>query len=139
MSREMLIRGLNEDLAGELGAIIRYTYHAGQAKGPQSETLRRLFRDGAADELEHAAFLTDIIVSLGGEPTTTPSAFAKPDSLPAMLTVDLSIARANVDRYREHSVLAAQLDDVELEFELEEIAADVLSCAVQIQCALNQM
>ena len=30
MSKETLIRGLNEDLAAEWGTIIRYTYQAGK-------------------------------------------------------------------------------------------------------------
>ena len=31
MSREKLIEGLNEDLAAELGTVIRYTYQAAKA------------------------------------------------------------------------------------------------------------
>ncbi len=33
MSKEELIRGLNDDLAAEWGTIIRYTYQAGKAFG----------------------------------------------------------------------------------------------------------
>jgi len=44
MSKETLIQGLNEDLAGELGTIIRYNYQAGRADGPVGEGLRKMFR-----------------------------------------------------------------------------------------------
>ena len=33
MSKENLIKGLNEDLAAELGTVIRYNYQAGKSFG----------------------------------------------------------------------------------------------------------
>jgi hypothetical protein len=44
MSKDALIEGLNKDLAGELGTIIRYNYQAGRAEGPIGEHLRAMFR-----------------------------------------------------------------------------------------------
>jgi hypothetical protein len=40
--RAALIEGLNEDLSGELGTIIRYNYQAGKAYGPIGAQLRGL-------------------------------------------------------------------------------------------------
>ena len=57
MSKETLIRGLNEDLAAEWGTVIRYTYQAGKAFGLLGAELRELFQGEAQDELGHAAFL----------------------------------------------------------------------------------
>jgi bacterioferritin len=133
MSRERLIQGLNEDLAGELGTVIRKTYQAGQAAGPAGERVRALLRGDVADELEHAAFLTDVIVDLGGEPTTVPAGFEKAASLRGMLEVDLALEQADVQRYMEHARLAEELNEVELRLKLEEIAADEAGHAREIR------
>jgi bacterioferritin len=139
MSNKKLIEGLNQDLAGELGTIIRYNYQAGKVNGPVGERLRQMFRDEVADEFGHAAFLTDAIVDLGGEPTTTPADFDKPDSLKAMLEVDVAMERADVKRYMAHAHLAEEIGDVELRLKLEEIAADEAGHARTLQRILRGM
>jgi bacterioferritin len=139
MSKETLLKGLNEDLAGELGTIIRYNYQAGRADGPIGEHLRQMFRQEIPDELGHAAFLTDVIVDLGGEPTTMPASFEKPGSAKAMLELDLEMEKADVQRYSQHARLADELGLVELKLKLEEIAADEAGHARQIQRILRGM
>ena len=134
---DALLRGLNEDLAGELGTIIRYNYQAGRAYGPIGEHVRDLFRADLQDELGHAAFLTDVIVDLGGEPTTTPMAFEKPASLRGALELDLELEHADVERYKAHALLAEQVGDIELKLKLEEIAADESRHARQLQRILK--
>jgi bacterioferritin len=118
-----LIAELNEDLARKLGAVIRYNYQAAKAAGPDAAQLRRLFHYEAAEELGHAAFLAEAIVSLGGEPTTTPMEFDKPCCPRLTLEVDVLLERMDVKRYREHARLAGDLAEVELQARLEEIAA----------------
>ena len=139
MSKDTLIKGLNEDLAGELGTIIRYNYQAGRAEGLIGEHLRAMFRQEIPDELGHAAFLTDVIVDLGGEPTTTPMEFEKPASVEAMLKLDLAMEQADVQRYTEHARLAEKLGHTELKLKLEEIASDEGRHARQIGRILRGM
>ncbi len=139
MKRQQLIDGLNEDLAAELGTIIRYNYQAGKAEGPVGRSLRDMFRDEAEDELGHAAFLTDVIADLGGEPTTSPAPFEKPPTMREMLEVDLRMEQADVERYMEHAELAEELGQVELKMKLEEIAADEAGHAREIQRILRGM
>jgi bacterioferritin len=136
-ARDALLAGLNEDLSGELGTIIRYNYQAGRAYGPVGEHIRELFRAEVMDELGHAAFLTDVIVDLGGEPTTSPMPFDKPDSLKETLELDLRMEHADVERYKAHALLAEQIGDIELKLKLEEIAADESRHARQIQRILK--
>jgi bacterioferritin len=124
MSKQDLVKGLNEDLAAELGTIIRYNYQAGKMVGPASQGLRAWFREEVADELGHAAYLTDVIVDLGSEPTTTPTDFAKPDSLKEMLELDLEMELRDVEHYQAHAALADELGYAELKTKLEEMAAD---------------
>jgi bacterioferritin len=139
MKRQRLIDGLNEDLAGELGTIIRYNYQAGKADGPVGRALRAMFREEAEDELGHAAFLTDVIADLGGEPTTTPAPFEKPATMKEMLEVDLGMEQGDVERYMDHAALADELGQVELKMKLEEIAADEAGHAREIQRILRGM
>lgn len=124
MSKEELIKGLNEDLAAEWGTIIRYTYQAGKSFGILGAELREIFEEETQDELGHAAFLTDVIIDLGGEPTTMPRQFDKPNNLKAMLELDLQMELDDVENYMKHANMAEELGYVELKMKLEEMAAD---------------
>ena len=137
MSKEALIHGLNEDLAAEWGTIIRYTYQAGKAFGFVGVELREWFAEEALDEMGHAAFLTDIIVDLGGEPTTTPKEFSKPEDLKAMLELDLEMEMQDVENYRKHAGLAEELGLFELQLKLEEMAVDEAGHARELRRILK--
>lgn len=138
-SMDDLIRGLNEDLSGELGTVIRYNYQAGKAQGPVGEHVRELFREEVEDEMGHAAYLTDVIADLGGEPTTDPMAFEKPDTLTGMLELDLEMEHADIERYKSHARLAEELGEVEVKVKLEEIASDETRHARRLQRMLRGM
>jgi len=70
MDKQTLIDHLNDDLAGELSAIIQYLTYAAKATGPYRQELAQFFLTEVADEQLHAQFLANKIVALGGEPTT---------------------------------------------------------------------
>jgi bacterioferritin len=124
MTKEDLIRGLNEDLSAELGTVIRYTYQAAKCYGLVAAELRELLAKEAQDELGHAAFLMDVIEDLGGEPTTTPKPFDKVSDLKQMLKLDVEMEAKDVENYLAHAKLADELQLPELKMKLEEMAAD---------------
>jgi bacterioferritin len=124
MSKENLIQGLNEDLAAELGTVIRYTYQAAKCYGLQGAELRELLVKEAQDELGHAAYLMDVIADLGGEPTTTPKSFEKPADLKGMIALNVKMEAEDVTNYLAHAELAEQLKLPEIKMKLEEMAAD---------------
>lgn len=132
-----LIEGLNQDLAAELGTVIRYAYQASKSFGLMGIELREMFTEEIADELGHATFLMDVIVDLGGEPTTTPKSFDKPESLKEMLELDLAMERQDVAEYRQHAALAEELGYVELQMKLEEMAADEAGHARELRRILK--
>src|SRR3990170_9076990 len=70
MNKQELAKNLNEDLAGEFGAIIQYLTYAAKATGPYRPQLSQFFLAEVVDEQMHAQFLANKIVALGGEPTT---------------------------------------------------------------------
>jgi bacterioferritin len=124
MSKENFIKGLNEDLSGELGTVIRYNYQAGKSYGLLGKELREMLASEITDELGHARFLTDVIIDLGGEPSTTPKDFEKPENLKDMLELDLKMEENDVKNYLKHSKEAEDLGYIELKMKLEEMAAD---------------
>jgi len=138
-SKKDLIAGLNEDLAGELGTVIRYTYQAGKSFGVVGVELREMFARETADELRHASFLTDIIVDLGGEPTTMPKEFARPKSIKAMLELDLKMEESDVRAYEERAKQADALGLTELKIKLEEMAAEESGHARELRRILKGM
>ena len=137
MSKEELIKGLNEDLAAELGTVIRYTYQASKAFGLQGIELREMFAEEVQDELGHAAYLMDVIVDLGGEPTTMPKEFAKPEGVKAMLEVDVEMEKDDVENYTAHARLAEELGLVGMQMKLEEMAADEAGHARELRRLLK--
>lgn len=124
MTKEELIKGLNEDLAAELGTVIRYNYQAGKSFGVTGIELREMFEEEIKDELGHASFLTDIIIDLGGEPTTTPKEFEKPGTIKEMLELNIKMELEDVENYKKHAAWAEKLDMIELKMKLEDMAAD---------------
>lgn len=123
-TKEELIKGLNHDLAAELGTVIRYTYQSSKATGFAGVELRELLETEIQDELGHAAYLMDIIVDLGGEPTTQPQDFEKPEGLKAMLELDIEMEKQDVEHYKAHAALAEELGHVDVQLQLEDMAAD---------------
>jgi bacterioferritin len=137
MSKEELIQGLNQDLAAEWGTVIRYTYQGGKAFGFLGLELREMFEEEVQDELGHASFLTDVIVDLGGEPTTAPKEFPKPEGLKEMLELDLEMEKQDVENYQKHAQSAEELGLVELQLKLEEMAADEAGHARELRRILK--
>ncbi|HEX5136677.1 MAG TPA: ferritin-like domain-containing protein [Planctomycetota bacterium] len=137
MTKDDLIRGLNEDLAAELGTIIRYTYQASRSFGLGGLELRAVFLRERLDELGHAAFLMDVIVDLGGEPTTAPKPFAKPSGLGEMLELDLRTENEDVANYTRRARQAEELGLLELKVRLEEMAADEAGHARELRRILK--
>jgi bacterioferritin len=105
MDKKTLIANLNEDLAGELGAIIQYLTYATKATGPYRPQLAAFFLAEVADEQMHAQFLANKIVALGGEPTTTPrpvpTAETNREMLEAVLAAELQAGKDYTQRAEE--------------------------------------
>jgi bacterioferritin len=137
MTKEELIKGLNEDLAAELGTVIRYTYQASRSFGLWGLELREMFARERLDEIGHAAFLMDMIVDLGGEPTTTPKPFEKPADPKEMLELDLRMENEDIASYTKRAALADELGFTELKLKLEEMAADEAGHARELRRILR--
>ena len=124
MDKQTLIDHLNEDLAGELGAIIQYITYAAKATGPYRPQLVQFFLAEVADEQMHAQFLADKIVALGGEPTTTPRPVPPADTNRKMLQEVLAAERQATKDYTQRALEAEEYGDKGLVVQLEDMVRD---------------
>jgi bacterioferritin len=124
MTKEQMIAALNEDLAGELSAVIQYLTYAAKATGPYRPQLAQFFLDEVADEQLHAQFLANKIVALGGEPTTTPRPVPEAANNREMLEAVLTAETGAVRDYTERAQQADDLGDKGLAVQLEDMVRD---------------
>ena len=124
MDKKTLIGKLNEDLAGELGAIIQYLTYAAKATGPYRPQLSQFFLKEVPDEQGHAQFLANKIVALGGEPTTVPRPVPAASSNREMLVAVLEAERRARKDYTERAKEAEAFGDKGLAVQLEDMVRD---------------
>jgi bacterioferritin len=124
IDRKKMIALLNEDLSGELGAIIQYLTYAAKVTGPYRPELSKFFLAEVPEEQGHAQFLANKVVALGGEPTTVarpvPPARNNREMLEAVLEAE---RRARAD-YTQRAKQAEAFGDKGLQVQLETIIAD---------------
>lgn len=124
MDKQTLIKNLNEDLAGELGAIIQYLTYAAKANGPYRPQLVQFFGAEVTDEQMHAQFLANKIVALGGEPTTTPRPVPAASTNREMLEAVLAAERQATADYTQRAQEAEAYGDKGLVVQLEDMIRD---------------
>ena len=124
LSKSKLAQLLNEDLAGELGAIIQYITYAARAAGPLRPQLTQFFLREVPDEQAHAQFLANKIVALGSDPTTVPrpvpAAASNREMLQAVIDAE---KRARAD-YTKRAQQAEAFGDKGLQVQLEDMVLD---------------
>jgi bacterioferritin len=116
-----LIKLLNEDLAYELSAVIQYLTYASKVSGPYRPELSKWMLAEVPEETAHAQFLSTKIVSMGGEPTTTPKPVAKARSNKDMLEAILEAEIEAVKRYTKRAAQAEKLGEKGLQVQLEDM------------------
>jgi len=124
MDKKKMIDLLNEDLAGELGAVIQYTTYAAKVTGPYRPQLVAFFLGEIPEEQGHAQYLANKIVALGGEPTTTPRPVPVARDNHEMLQAVLEAERRARADYTQRSKQADEFGDKGLQVQLENIVAD---------------
>ncbi|MFN8179186.1 MAG: ferritin-like domain-containing protein [bacterium] len=124
MDKKTLIDHLNEDLAGELSAIIQYLTYAAKATGPYRPQLAQFFLTEVADEQLHAQYLANKVVALGGEPATVPRPVAKASTNREMVTAVLEAERRATRDYTQRAKEAEEFGDKGLAVQLEDMIRD---------------
>jgi bacterioferritin len=124
VTKKTLIKHLNEDLAGELSAVIQYITYAAKATGPYRPQLSAFFLAEVVDEQGHAQFLANKIVALGGEPTTTPRPVPAAKTNREMLQAVLEAERQATKDYTKRAREADEIGDKGLAVQLEDMVRD---------------
>ena len=123
MSREELINGLNEDLNLELETLLRGVYHAAAGRGLLGHELRELLKKELPSELEHAMFLADKIVALGGEVHIRPPVPAELGAARELLQESIAGERKIISNYTKRIDQASEFGDKGLVIRLEDMLA----------------
>lgn len=123
MTREELINGLNEDLNLELEGLLRGVYHAAAGRGMLGHELRELLKKELPSELDHAMFLADKIVALGGEVRIRPAAPAELGAARELLQENIAGERKVIRNYAKRIDQASEFGDKGLVIGLENMLA----------------
>lgn len=122
--KQHLVEKLNEDLAGELGAIAQYITYAAKVTGPYRPQLVEFFMAEVPDEQRHASFLANKIVALGGEPVTKAREVKVAHTNQEMVEAVLEAEQRAVRDYSQRVMEAEEFGGKGLVVELENIVSD---------------
>ena len=123
MTREELINGLNEDLNLELETLLRGVYHAAAGRGMLGHELRELLKKELPSELDHAMFIADKIVALGGAVRICPAVPAELAASRDLLQENIAGERKIISNYAKRIDQAAEFGDKGLVIRLEDMLA----------------
>ena len=122
ISREEMVRLLNEDLAREYQAIIAYTVYSQVLKGAPYTDIASELEKHAAEELDHALKISRQIDYFGGMPEVRPKEVKTSREAKRMLEFDLENERETLSQYRQRVRQA----DAMGEFALSEILRGIM-------------
>ena len=100
VTREELIKLLNQDLAREYQATIAYVVYSQVLKGAQYMTIAKELEVHASEELAHAIIIAKQIDYLGGMPVTVPEPVRTSEKAEDMLRFDLEAENETIRNYR---------------------------------------
>ena len=101
VTREELIKLLNEDLSREYQAIISYVVYSQVLKGAPYMNIAAELEKHAGEELQHAIVVANQIDYLGGMPSVTPKPVKTSDKAEQMLRFDLENENETIRNYTE--------------------------------------
>lgn len=124
MARDELIKKLNEQVNREVTTFLRYMLQAASIKGVEFEPVREMYLEEVTDEVQHAQYLANQIVMLGGTPLLEPDLTPPPRDIRSMLKQDTLEEEKDVKNYMRLASLAEQEGLIALKMKMEEQAAD---------------
>ncbi len=115
---DRMVQVLNEALATEVICTLRYRRHYYMAEGIHSESVKSEFLEHANEEAEHADWIAERIVQLGGAPDFSPEGLATRShaeykegrDLRDMIRENLLAERIAIESYREMIAFAGAQD-----------------------------
>jgi bacterioferritin len=137
VSKDDLIRGLNEDLAREYKAIIQYVVFSATLKGPEYGDIAEQLKTHASEELSHALEVARQIDYLGGQPTVKGKDAETSEDSKTMLQIDLQAEQDTIMNYRERIRQAEMAEEFALSEKLRQIITDEQDHEIDLKDALG--
>jgi bacterioferritin len=138
ITREDLIKGLQEDLSREYQAIIAYVVYSQALKGAQYQNIAKELEVHAGEELAHALTIAKQIDYLGGMPNATAKPVKLTDDAKAMLRADLDNENNTIRAYRERVKQADALGEFAISEEIREILRQEQEHQIDLATALGE-
>lgn len=123
ITRDEMIRLLNEDLAREFQAVIAYVVYSQTMKGAKFQAIAAELKKHAGEELSHALQIAKQIDYLNGTPVTVPKPVKLSDKAEDMLQFDLDNEAETIKAYRERIRQADAMGEFGLSEALRKIIA----------------
>lgn len=124
MAEAELLEGLNRQLNREISTFLRYMLQAASIKGAEYESVREMYLEEVMDEVQHAQYLANQIVLLGGTPKLDPDLTPPPNKVEDMLRADSEQEREDVRNYRHLAEMAEEEDFFSLKLKMEDQGAE---------------
>ena len=137
LTREELVRLLNEDLAREYQAIIAYVIYSQVLKGAQYMNIAAELETHAQEELQHALIISKQIDYLGGMPTGTPLAVRTSEAAEEMLRFDLENENDTVRNYRQRVRQCEALGEYAMAEQIRQILVQEQEHQIDLATALG--
>lgn len=137
ISREQMVKLLNEDLAREYQAVIAYTVYSQVIKGAKFIAIAAELEKHAGEELAHAIAITKQIDYFNGTPVTTPLPVKMSENAEDMLRFDMESERVTIIAYRERIRQAEAMGEYALSEALRQIIAQEQEHLTDLATALG--
>ncbi len=138
VTREQLIKLLNEDLAREYQAIIAYVVYSQVIKGAAYMNIAAELETHAREELQHALIIAKQIDYLGGKPGVTPKPVETSDKTEEMLQFDLNNENETIRNYRERVRQCEALGEYAMAEHIREILVNEQEHQIDLATALGK-
>jgi len=138
VTREALVKLLNEDLAREYQAIISYVVYSQVLKGAPYMNIAAELVKHATEELQHALIVAKQIDYLGGMPAVTPKNVRTSEKAEDMLRFDLDNENETIRNYRERVRQCEALGEYALAEHIRSILVQEQDHQIALATALGQ-
>jgi bacterioferritin len=138
VTREQLLKGLQEDLSREYQAILAYVVYSQALKGAQYMSIAKELEVHAGEELAHALTIAKQIDYLGGMPNATALPVKLTDDAKEMLRADLDNENNTIRAYRERVRQCEALAELAMAEEIREILKQEQEHQIDLATALGE-
>lgn len=138
VTRQQLVKFLNEDLAREYQAIIAYVIYSQVLRGAEFMNIAGELEKHASEELAHALVIAKQIDYLGGMPTTAPTPVRTSAKAREMLEFDLENEAETIRNYRERVSQCEALGEYAMAEHIRDILVDEQDHLIALATALGR-